>query len=259
MKTSLLMSIYHKNSVAELKRCFLSIHSQVYFPEEIVLVIDGPVGNALSKEIFSWVKILPLEIYWFKVNKGLANALNFGLKKCTHDWVFRMDIDDVCVKDRFIKQKTFIQSNLKIDVLGGNINTFKNYPNLLPGRRVPYSEVNIRRYLRFRNPLNHPTILFNKQRILSIGGYPNARIGQDYLLWINAVYHDFKIRNIDEVLVYMQVNNDTLSRRGLSNFKSDSYPYIYMYRKGITNIFELITGLFLRFAYCTYASIRSIF
>ena len=52
-------------------------------------------------------------------NMGLAYALNYGLELCTHDWVFRMDVDDVCAKDRFSKQIEIISLNPDIDILEG--------------------------------------------------------------------------------------------------------------------------------------------
>ena len=123
---------------------------------------------------------------------------------------------------------------------------------------MPNSFDEIRKFMKFRNPLNHPTVFLNRKKILGIGGYPNARLGQDYLLWINSVVSGLKIQNIEDILVYMQVDKNSYSRRGLVNLKYDTYPYLLMYKCKISNIFELIIGLILRFLYCTYSSIRSI-
>ena len=59
---------------------------------------------------------------------GLAHELNYGMKLCTNDWVFRMDIDDVCANERFSKQINIINLNPDIDILGGNIMCFKSFP-----------------------------------------------------------------------------------------------------------------------------------
>ena len=87
--------------------------------------------------------------------------------------------------------------------------------------------------------------------------YPNARLGQDYLLWINAMVKGLKIVNSKEVLVYMQVDKNSHSRRGLRNLKYDTRPYFLMYKNNITNIFELLIGLSIRFIYCTFSSLKS--
>tara|TARA_B100000945_G_C20426228_1_gene620672 strand:- start:1443 stop:2228 length:786 start_codon:yes stop_codon:yes gene_type:complete len=258
MKTSLLTSIYNKNTSEELNRCFMSIENQKYIPDEIILIIDGPVKQSLLHDIKKWNEVLPIKIFKLNKNMGLAYALNYGMSFCNHDWVFRMDIDDVCAKDRFLKQIKIIKANSDIDILGGNILCFKSYPNFFPGRTVPSSFNQIQKFMKFRNPVNHPSVFFNRKRILDIGGYPNARLGQDYLLWIQAIINGLKIQNTKDILVYMKVDKNSYSRRGLINLKYDTYPYFLMYSNKIINIFELFIGLSIRFTYCTYSTIRSI-
>ena len=258
MKTSLLLSVYDKNTIEELNRCFESIHSQSIIPDEIILIIDGPIKDALSFEIKNWCKDLSIKTFNLKENMGLAYALNYGMKLCTNDWVFRMDIDDVCAKDRFLKQIKFIRENPDIDILGGNIKCFKKFPDFFSGRIVPSGFNSIKKFMKYRNPINHPSVFFNKNKILDIGGYPNAKLGQDYLLWINAIVNGLKIHNTKEVLVYMKVDKNSYSRRGLKNIKYDTYPYFLMYRSKVINFFELLIGLSIRLTYCTYCSMRSI-
>ena len=87
MKTSLLISIYIKNTAEELDRCFDSIKIQEFMPDEIILIIDGPIESQVLKNIKKWSKILPLKFYELRSNMGLANALNYGMKLCSNDWV----------------------------------------------------------------------------------------------------------------------------------------------------------------------------
>jgi glycosyltransferase involved in cell wall biosynthesis len=258
LKTSLLISIYRKNTNEELNRCFDSIKNQIHIPNEIILVIDGPVEESVFFDIKKWSEVLPIKIFRLDANMGLAYALNYGMKLCANDWVFRMDIDDVCAKGRFIKQINIINSNTEIDILGGNILCFESFSNFFSGRTVPSTFKKIRKFMKFRNPVNHPSVFFNRRRILDIGGYPKARLGQDYLLWINAVINGLKIENTKDVLVYMQVDKNSYSRRGLRSLKYDTYPYFLMYKNKITNVFELFVGLSIRFTYCAYCSIRSL-
>lgn len=253
----MLLSIYEGNTVEELNRCFGSIQNQKSVPDEIILIIDGPIEAQLLVDVRKWRKILSIKIYELKENMGLAYALNYGMKLCTNDWVFRMDIDDVCAKDRFSKQIKIINLNPDIDILGGNILCFETFPNLFPGRTVPTTFKAIRKFIKFRNPVNHPSVFFNRKKILDIGGYPNARLGQDYLLWITAIINGLKIQNTEDALVYMKVDKNSYSRRGLKNLKYDAYPYLLMYQNKMSNIFELLVGLSIRVAYCAYSSIRA--
>ena len=63
MKTSLLTSIYRKNTSEELNRCFDSIKNQAHIPDEIILVIDGPIEKQNLLDIKKWSKVLPMKIY----------------------------------------------------------------------------------------------------------------------------------------------------------------------------------------------------
>lgn len=258
MNTSLLISIYSENTIQELNRCLNSIKNQTNIPNEIILVIDGPIDELIFNSIQKWSEVLPIKIARLSKNMGLAHALNYGMRLCNNDWVFRMDIDDVCANERFMKQIEIISSNPDIDILGGNILCFESFPKFFSGRTVPTSFNSIKKFMKYRNPVNHPSVFFNRNKILDIGGYPQARLGQDYLLWINALINGLKIQNTEEVLVYMQQDKNTYSRRGLKNLKYDTHPYFLMYKNNIINIFELLVGLLMRFAYCTYSSIRSI-
>lgn len=258
MNTSLLISVYGKNTSEEIDRCFESIRCQAYIPEEILLIVDGPIDELLFKSLERWEQVLSLKIHKLKENMGLAYVLNYGLNLCESDWVFRMDIDDLCAKDRFQKQRDFILANSKIDILGGNILCFKTAPNYHSCRKVPTTPDEIKRFMKFRNAMNHPTVFFNRKKILNIEGYPSARLGQDYLLWIKAIKNGLRIENMEDVLVLMQVDKSSYSRRGLANVKYDLRPYRVMYEYEITNGIEFITGVLLRFMYCLYASARGI-
>ncbi|MDQ8838046.1 glycosyltransferase, partial [Streptococcus ruminantium] len=62
------------------------------------MVEDGPLNDGLYsvleefKAQFAFFKTIPLE-----KNVGLGIALNEGLKHCSHEWVARMDSDDIAV------------------------------------------------------------------------------------------------------------------------------------------------------------------
>ena len=113
-------------------------------------------------------------------------------------WILMM-----CANDRFLKQINIINSNSNIDILGGNILCFETFPNF---SQLELSLLHIKniRFMKYRNPVNPPTVFFNRNRIIGIGGYPNARLGQDYLLWINAVISGLTIKNMKDILVYMK-------------------------------------------------------
>ncbi|HCC66481.1 MAG TPA: amylovoran biosynthesis protein AmsE, partial [Moraxella sp.] len=97
MKFSVLMSLYDKENPEFLSECLASLVNQTRQADEVVLVFDGAINLALQKVVQDFKPQLPLTIIPLTKNVGLGQALNAGLNACQHDWVMRMDTDDICV------------------------------------------------------------------------------------------------------------------------------------------------------------------
>ncbi|MEG0022444.1 MAG: glycosyltransferase, partial [Bacilli bacterium] len=166
MNFSVLMSIYIKEKASFLNECFESIWiKQCFKPNEIVVVLDGPITPDLSKVLVFWKSILNdvLKIIILEKNVGLGNALNIGLRNCSNEWVFRMDTDDICMPDRFEKQLAFIESNPDVVLFGGQVLEFENEPNDFQVlKSVPTTNEEIRLFSQKRCPFNHMTVAYKK-------------------------------------------------------------------------------------------------
>jgi amylovoran biosynthesis glycosyltransferase AmsE len=74
------------------------------------------------------------------------------------------------------------------------------------------------------NPINHMTVMFKKNKIIRLGGYPEIKYKEDYTLWFLAKINNYKILNLNTPLVKSRVDSMTLERRKnikaiLSEFK----------------------------------------
>jgi glycosyltransferase involved in cell wall biosynthesis len=149
------------------------------------------------------------------VNEGLAAALNDGLAICKHDFVARMDADDISVSDRFEKQITFLSQNSKITALGGSIAEFENMiGDISSERHVALTHNEIKRMAKFRTPMNHVSVMYSKQDVLEVGGY-SVDFGklEDYKLWIDLIISGKLLANLDDVLVNVRVGKGFIERR----------------------------------------------
>ena len=81
-------------------------------------------------------------------------------------------------------------------------------------RMVPAFKSNIVKMSKSRCPMNHPTVFFKKQAILSVGGY-SEDFGklEDYKLWVDLLKSEHSLYNIQTVLVHMRIGNGFLKRR----------------------------------------------
>lgn len=223
---SVLMSLYYKEKKDFLEKSLMSIWcTQILKPNEIVIILDGPVGDELQACIEIWqnkigavLKIIPLQ-----KNIGLGNALNEGLKHCSNEWVFRMDTDDICTPDRFEKQVEFIIHNPEVVVFGGQVLEFENEPDdsqIL--KEVPTTFENIKLFAQKRCPFNHMTVAYKKSVISELGGYQHHLFMEDYNLWLRVIGAGHIVANLPDIVLYARVGNGMHARRkGLEYIKSE--------------------------------------
>lgn len=218
MKFSVLMSVYKNENAKFFKQSLDSIMiNQTLIPDEFVLVVDGPVSKEINCIIDEFEKqfIDKFRVLRLKENVGLGNALNYGLKFCSHEIVARADSDDICNPERFKLQIEKFKDDFELDICGSYIDEFENsHIEILNTKKVPLSNEKIYRMAKFRNPINHMTVMFKKEKILNIGSYKDLPYVEDYFLWVRAINEKLKFCNISQSLVYARVGNGMISRRG---------------------------------------------
>lgn len=243
-KFSVLMSIYRKENPSYFDKALESILNQTVKPSEIILVEDGPLTAELYKIETKYKNIWPdsLKIIKNPKSEGLGLALRKGTKYVKTSWIARMDTDDICVKNRFELQLKEIKNNPDYAIIGGQIDEFENSTeNIVGFRKVPTCENKIVSYAKYRNPLNHVTVMINKDKLNEVGGYESCYKMEDYNLWIKFIKRKLKIKNIDAVLVHVRTNKSMFKRRGDFKFLINYISVKNRWRKeGIGNYYSVI-------------------
>lgn len=244
---SVLLSVYKKDNPNYFQIALESIFQQSVLPNEIVLVEDGPLTTELYNIIESFQKQYSI-IHYVKLptNQQLGRALAVGLKNCSYDLVARMDSDDIAVSTRFEKQIDFMMRNPEISVCGGEIAEFIIEGEILRVKHMPIAPEKIYHYGKFRNPLNHMTVMFRKSDILQVGNYKHLIGLEDYYLWSRVLAKGKKLGNIPEVLVYARIGQDFAGRRGGLKYFQRYVVLRRLQRKiGYTNIIYMVLGIIL--------------
>ncbi|MFP2239724.1 glycosyltransferase [Pseudescherichia vulneris] len=223
MKFSVLLSLYHKENPEYLNASLESISKQSRKADEVVIVLDGPVGQELENILESWINQLPIKIIRLSENVGLGQALNEGLDNCTNEMIFRMDTDDICCGKRFEKQIDAFESDPKLVLLGGQIDEYdETMNNLLGIRKVPVGFDSIKKNAKFKNPFNHMTVAFKKTYVQAVGGYVHHSFMEDYNLWLRMIAANYKVDNLKDTLVLARTGRSMLERRkGIDYLKSE--------------------------------------
>ena len=248
-KISVLMSVYKNDKPEWFADSLDSVCKQTLTPDEVVVIIDGPVPQEIldvikqKKEEFPFIKDFPQE-----KNMGLGNVLNIGVPLCSNEIIARMDSDDVAVLDRFEKQLAFMTEN-DLDIVGSDIEEFCTTPDeIVSVREVPKTMEEISEYIKSRNPFNHMTVLMKKSKVLSAGGYQDMHYCEDYYLWCRMYLDGAKMANMSDRLVKARMNTDTFKRRGgYKYFKSQKRLFKFMRKNKIMGFFGYYKTLMIRF------------
>ena len=244
---SVIMPIYENDNLDFFKDAYESILNQSVIPNEIIIIVDGPIGSQhkffldeISK--YSYVRVLYLE-----KNHGPGFSRAFGIKNSSHDIIALMDADDISVNDRFEKQLNYMRDE-KLDIVGGWIEEFSKIPgdlNII--RKVPSLHNDIFKHGKWRMPVNNVTLMFRKQSYYDVGGYTHQRRNEDWSLIVRLLANKKIFYNIPDILVHARAGTDMVTRRRkFDHFFNGLKIFFLMHKTGYVNSFVMLANLFVR-------------
>lgn len=258
------------NSAKTIKYLIKSIEVQNCKEDYEVIFIDNLSLDNTKKIIYN-SKISDFSFFSQK-DKGIYDAINYGVKKAKNDWIWILGSDDVIYEKTTIKKilKYFSKISYNTSAIYGTV-IFKSN-NLIYNEKFSIQD-------HFNKSLCQQSIIYKKKAIYEMGFFENKYITTaDYVLnikllnkdpnsffYINlplAIYNDRgasffkKDKNYLKESLYLRINNlghymsikDLLSsffgRRGfiyylLNNKINDSINLISILRKIIFNKFKI--------------------
>ena len=248
---SVLMSVYKKEDPDFLRQSMQSIYDQTVPTDDFVLICDGPLTKKLNEVIVEMQQKFGkrLCVIRHEENHGLGHCLRTGILECKNDLIARMDSDDVSREDRCEKELEVFIKHPDYSVVGSLVGEFKETTKKLDSiRKVPKTNTEIIRFVKWRSPMNHPSVMFKKEDVLAVGNYPEVRNCQDWYLWTNLLMNGYKLFNVQEVLVYMREDDTTFKRRaGLKYFKIQKQLYRKMRKAKFISVPQYMTAVSMRF------------
>lgn len=194
---TVLMPVY--NGEQYISKAIDSILDQTYSNFELLIIDDGSNDRTIEEiKSFSDSKI---RLVCNEQNIGIASTLNQGIALSTYDLIARMDADDVCFPTRLQKQVAFMQENphcALVSTWAIEVNEQEEFINLEKplDKHLYYNLV-------FQNCIYHPTVLFRKRDVISVGGY-KVKPAEDYDLWCR-LSREFKVNCIEEPLLKYRI------------------------------------------------------
>jgi len=220
------MSIYNKETLSNLSLCLESLYMQTLPATEIIIIKDGVLSTELDQVLLLWQEKLPIKIFGYEENKGLAFALNYGICFCSYELVARMDSDDICLPNRFEKQIKYIKENEKTVIVGSNIIEFYEDNKiiiLLGEKKYPVFTDKKSKSLYKGTPIAHPTIMIKTELLKKYKYNDNTFLNEDIDLWFRLIIDGYSFENINEPLIKYRITNKLFQRRNyrkaLSEFR----------------------------------------
>ena len=233
IKFSVLMSVYKNDNPEYVEVAINSLINQTLKPNQIVIMVDGPISSELDNVLKKYKNNQLFDIYYRNVNKGLGITLNEGLRKCKYSYVARMDADDESENDRFEKQINYLSEHLDIDCIGSNMNEYdEKMDKIVSQKLVPQTSDEIKKYLKKRNPMNHPTVIYKKEKVLEVNSYEDYPFFEDYYLWAKMIKNGSNFYNIQENLYRFRAGSSMIKRRGGKSYLNN----IKKLEKGLLNL-----------------------
>jgi glycosyltransferase involved in cell wall biosynthesis len=249
---SVVMSVYLKENPVYFRQSLHSVISQTLTPDEIVLIKNGLLTFDLDSVINEYNLNFPglFTIIALPVNKGLANALNVGIKNAKNSIIARMDSDDICFENRFEQQIDYLSKN-DLDVVGGQIVEFsKNIQDIISVRKVPIMHYDIVKFMKFRSPFSHPTVVFKKEVFDTLKGYDVKILPEDYDFFVRAYLAGFKFGNVEKNVLYFRLGenlSEAIKRRwGLKYAINEIKLYRKFLKLGFFNYCDFLKVLFFK-------------
>ena len=162
-----------------------------------------------------------------------------GLLECQCDWVLRADADDRSSPYRAERQLRHLLDHPHLAVLGCQLSEISNMNRLVALRRVPLRPQAVTRMLSWRNPINHPTVALNRQKVLLAGSY-RATLGfEDWDLWLRLNRQGLVLANLPDILVTAEVGKEHLKRRHGLHMSSASLTSISLPQRASHSSMEI--------------------
>lgn len=248
MKFSVVICVYGKDNSKHFQQAMDSIIKQTLLPDDIVIVVDGPVPLSIENIIKFYEVKKEVRVKRLQKNQGHGNARRIGLRLAKFDYVALMDADDISMEDRFERQIFIAENHPEYSVIGGNIEEFDDATgNSLGKRIVPEKDYEIKKYLQSRCPFNQMTVLLKKADVEKAGGYLDWYFNEDYYLWIRMALSGAIFYNCQAILVRVRSGNDMYKRRGgWKLFINESKLYWYMYKNKLIPAIHCVYNIILR-------------
>ena len=206
-KITVLMPAY--NAGRYIGEAITSVLKQSFCDFELLIINDGSIDNTVKViESFHDSRIVLIH----QQNKGIAAALNNGLRCSLAQYIARFDADDICYPDRLKIQYEFMTAYPEYHILGSAADYMDVEGNyIFTQHPVAHLNEEIQELKYTVCPFIHSSVFYKKEVILNNGGYnEHAYTFEDHFLWVNILKNQ-KACNLSLPLIKVRLNPESIT------------------------------------------------
>lgn len=216
-----------RNGERYLEQTLRSIAEQDYPNHEVLVWDDGSYDG--TQDILS--RWLGKQVQGRVVRKervGLGRALAHLVVEAKTELLARIDADDIAEPNRLKEQARFLIDNRRTGLVGSAMSVI-GQPNRLIDQ--PNDDATLRWALRFKNPVNHPSVMLRRSAVLEVGNYrPLAAGREDYDLWARLALI-VRFANLPQPLTRYRLHDASAT----AGWSSDHGASFYHQRNGLVD------------------------
>jgi len=220
------------NSEKYISQAIKSILNQTLKDFEFLIIDDGSKDN--TERVVKSFKDKRIK-YFKKEHTGLADTLNYGLKIAKHDWVARMDADDISHPQRLELQMNYLSEHKDIDWISCWYAVFDN--KLRYKFKLPEFSDEIVKNLVLSSSICFPGSIFRKNKIIKNNGF-KREVFEDYDFFLRAK-NQLRFYNVQEILYFQRKRSKSLSRKDFEKTKNIIYNIQAPYFPNLKSEFNL--------------------
>lgn len=220
MKVSIGIPFYNPGEVfAESIR---SVLNQSYSNFELILLDDGSSDQSLAiAQSFDDDRI---RVISDGNNLGLPNRLNQLIDLANGEYIARMDADDLISENKLAQQVAMLDSDTSINLVSTGICSITDN-NQVIGYRLPSStkklNISVNDTILGRAEIAHATILARKSWYQRNRYNPQAKLMEDYQLWIDAsMKQDLDVGYLALPAYFYREESSVSSKKAIKAYKN---------------------------------------
>lgn len=225
----------YKRTVEFLSRAVKSVANQTYENIEIIVIDDSPESYEHRndvKEYMTSVSSNKIRYYQNEKNMGGSLARNRGISLAQGSFISFLDDDDEYKPEKIAKQVQFMLegdydltfSDMIMYGTNGAVVDYRDYKDI-----PAFDNESLLHYHLMRHMTGTPTFMFKTVKLREIGGFEDAKMGQEFYLMLKSIERGLKIGYFPQCDVKVYKHADGGITQGKN--KIDGENRLYEFKK----------------------------